>query len=440
MEDQMIKDSARAIIIGGGISGKLIAASISPYFDRVEVLEKDAKAKENSVRPGVSQGHHIHALLHAGDQMLEMIFPGFKDDMEKKGSIKIDSLNDFYWFHHGAWKIRSKSEFSTFLQSRPFLEEYIESRINIIKNIAYSYETKVLAYIGSDDKRKVIGVKILQDGERKTLSADLIIDASGAASFSKSWMEKQGQKVYEEKVEIGLCYATRQFQLPDKERDFKIKLTYPNPPFEKIGGALSKVEGGKYIATLIGYINSIKPEEVQSEEGFIKYSKKLPLPDIYQELSAGKSLSETRVFNIPHIVWRRFDRIHMPEGLIIAGDSFCRIDPFFGQGMSIAALQANEIGKNFSKGNRSTSGLQKKLAKIVKPVWSMVICEDFRYSEVKGKKPFGLAIQQWYVKKLFKISATNLSIYKDFVKVMNLTSPITTLFKPSTIKEIFKSK
>ncbi|OIK11351.1 hypothetical protein BIV60_18275 [Bacillus sp. MUM 116] len=425
----------KAIIIGGGMAGKLVAAALAPHFTNVQILEKDEKPNQKKeIRPGVSQAHQIHVLLQAGDQAMEILFPGFKEDMISRGSIKIDSVQEMAWFHYGVWKQRYSTELTTLLQTRPLLESYVEERINLLENVTYTYGVKVENILMQ--KNRVCGVLTKQE----TFTADIIIDTSGAGLLSKSCIQKMGKNISEEKVEIGLCYATRQFELAERERDFKLKLIYPEPPKQKLGGTLSIVENQKYIVTLIGYLNQIDTKEIKTEEGFLQYAEKLALPDLAQELKDGKSLTETKTYQIPHIVWRRFDHVDLPEGLLVAGDSFCRVDPVFGQGMSVAALEALAIREFFeaSPKQKNLNILQKKLAKIVAPVWSMVLCEDFRYEKVKGKKPFGLKFQQWYVKKIFLLSAKNRKIYDDLIKVMNLLSPPTILFKPYIFKEVFK--
>ncbi|MBT2655733.1 glutamate synthase subunit beta [Bacillus sp. ISL-18] len=432
----------QAIIIGGGMAGKLIAAAIAPYFHSVLILEKDARPEnKHTVRKGTPQAHHIHALLHAGDQALERLFPGFQNDMIDRGSIKIDSLKDLAWFHHGAWKPRFPSEDSTLLQTRPLLESYVEERVSKIENVTYRYGIKVGSFILRDDQSGVRGVEVLQENKTKTIFGDLVIDTSGNASFTKEWLEKQGRKVFEEKVNIGLCYATRKFTLPEAPKDFKIKIIYPDPAAkETIGGTLSLVENNQCFVTLNGYLHTLNPADVKDAEGFIQKTSSLPLPDIFEEIQTGTSETETAIYQVPQISWRHFERVNLPDGLLVAGDSLCRIDPVFGQGMSMAALEALAIGDFIASTSpsRQLKKLQKKLAKIIAPVWLMVICEDFRYEEVKGKKPFGLKVLQWYVKQIFLLSSKNNAIYKDLVKVTNLVSPPTILFKPSTIKEVLR--
>ncbi|WP_160722866.1 FAD-dependent oxidoreductase [Bacillus sp. USDA818B3_A] len=339
----------QAIIIGGGMAGKLIAAAISPYFNRIQILEKDPQPENmHTIRPGVTQAHHIHALLHAGDRALEELFPGFQEDMVKRGSIKIDSLNDLAWFHHGVWKRRFESQETTLLQTRSLLESYIEERVGQISNITYTYDTKVKSYLTNEDGSKVYGVEFLHENNTKSIKGDLVVDTSGAASLTKAWLEKQGYPVPEEKVEIGLCYATRKFNLAEPPDDFKIKILYPEPPNQTLGGTLSMVENNQYTVTLNGYLNTLTPSSVKEAEGFIEMTRKLPLPDIYQALQKSTSLSETAIYQVPHIKWRHFEKITLPDGLLVAGDSICRIDPVFGQGMSLAALEAVAIRKYFA--------------------------------------------------------------------------------------------
>ncbi|WP_244933683.1 hypothetical protein [Neobacillus mesonae] len=102
-------------------------------------------------------------------------------------------------------------------------------------------------------------------------------------------------------------------------------------------------------------------------------------------------------------------------------------------------LEALALQKLFQKPYKSiTFEFHKKAAKIIGPIWNMVITEDFRYSETIGKKPLGLPFLQWYAKHIFLLSAEKQEIYNSFVKVMNPVSPMTTLMHPKIIKNVLK--
>jgi 2-polyprenyl-6-methoxyphenol hydroxylase-like FAD-dependent oxidoreductase len=432
----LMSGKEKAIIIGGGISGKLAARVLSDSYKEVIILERDQASIESAPRKGAPQGEHLHALLHAGEQGLEELFPGITEKFYSSGAVKINSTIDLSWFHHGAWKIRYDGGYRTTLQTRPHLEWIIEHYIKRIPNIVMQHNQVVQGFLYNEAENRIIGVQL----KYGSLLADLVVDASGVSSLTSNWLTKRGIHIPEEKVEINLSYISKQFQLADnQERDWKIKMIYPNPPSEKIGGTISKVEGNRYIVTIMGYHNAINEKEVlKNDSGFIELSKKLPKLDIYQEIKEATPLTKTSNYRIPYMIWRRFERIeNFPKGLLVIGDTLCRIDPVFGQGMSIAILEALALQKQLQHHiSELPKVFHKKAATIISPIWNMVITEDFRYPATTGKKPFGLALGQWYAKNIFLLSSHNKEVYDSFVKVMNLVRPITVLMKPSIIKSV----
>jgi 2-polyprenyl-6-methoxyphenol hydroxylase-like FAD-dependent oxidoreductase len=290
------------------------------------------------------------------------------------------------------------------------------------------------------------GVEIINDsGTIRTINADLIVDVSGVSSLSSRWLNKREVHIPTEIVKIDLGYFTKAVQLPDNpKRDWSIKAVYPNPPFEKIGGGISKVEGNRYLVTFMRYHNEINEKEIlESDNGFIEIAKKLPKLDIYQELKDATVLSSTSAFRVPSITWRRIDKVnHFPKGLLMIGDTICRIDPFFGQGMSIAVIEALALKKLLTSQNytnqKMIESFHQQATKIISPIWNMVITEDFRYPGTIGKKPAGLSIQQWYAKNIFLLSSENKDIYNSFIKVMHLLRPTSTLMHPRVIKSVLK--
>lgn len=436
----------KAIIIGGGIAGKLAARVLSEFYNEIIILERDPEPTGPVPRKGAPQGNHIHALLHAGENGLEALFPGISKQCHESGAVKINSTKDLAWYHHGVWKLRYDGGYSTTLQTRPHLEWQINEFIKRIPNITIQYNTAVENFLYEKEQNRIIGVE-LKDGEssKTTLEADLIVDTSGSGSFTAGWLEKQGVQVPDERVKIGLCYVSKTFHLPPaKKRDWEIKLVYPNPPAEKIAGAISKVEGNRFIGTFIGYHGAINEKEVlKNDDNFIDLAKKLPKLDLYEELQDATDFSPTSIYRVPSIVWRKIHKVKaLPTGLLLMGDTVCRIDPFFGQGMSIAVLEALALRKLLQQGDRPQQEIikafHKQEAKIIAPIWNMVLTEDFRYPATTGKKPAGLPFLQWYAKQIFLLSAQNRRVYDSFIKVMNLVRPMTILMQPGIIKAVMK--
>ncbi|MEH7493656.1 FAD-dependent oxidoreductase [Neobacillus niacini] len=429
----------KAIIIGGGISGKLAARVLSDVYKEVIILERDVESEGSSSRKGAPQGEHLHALLHAGEYGLEQLFPGITEKFYDSGAVKINSTIDLSWFHHGAWKIRYDGGYSTTLQTRPHLEWHIEQYLKKIPNVVFHYNQVVQDLLYNETENRIFGVQL----KDTSLTADIVVDASGVSSLTSSWLTKRNIQVPDEKVDINLSYISKQFQLVDNhDTDWKIKMVYPNPPHEKIGGTISSVEDNRFIITIMGYHNAINDKEVlQSDNGFLELTKQLPRLDIYETIKNATPITKTALYRIPQIVWRRFDKAgNLPDGIVLIGDTFCRIDPVFGQGMSIAILEAVALQKLLQthKGelHKLPKAFHRMAAKIISPIWNMVITEDFRYPATTGKRPFGLFIQQLYAKKIFLLSSQNKEVYDAFVKVMNLVRPISSLMTPSIIKAI----
>lgn len=439
-----MKRHEKAIIIGGGISGKLAARVLSEFFKEVVMIERDQESVRPVPRKGARQGEHLHALLHAGAHGLEELFPGITEKFYESGALKINSTKDLAWFHHGVWKLRFDGGYTTALQTRPHLEWHIEQYIKAIPNVLIYYNHNVKNYFYNIEENRITGVEVITaNNSTKTFIADVVVDASGASSFTTNWLKQVGVDIPQHKVEIGLSYVTQLFQLPENcSRDWMIKLIYPNPPHEKIGGSLSKVEGDQYISTIMSYEYEINEKQVlENEHGFIELSKRLPKLDIYDEIKDGTPISKTSVFRVPHIIWKRFDKVrNLPAGLLLIGDTVCRIDPVFGQGMSIAVLEAMALQKLFLKKSnnlqKTITIFHKKIAKIISVIWNMVVTEDFRYSGTSGKKPIGLKFQQWYAKQIFLLSSEDEKVYNTFIKVMNLVKPMTILMKPGILIKV----
>ncbi len=433
----------KVIIIGGGIAGKLAARVLSDQFKEVIIVERDSEPLGPVPRKGVPQGKHIHALLHAGEKGLEELFPGITETFQTTGAVQINSTKDLAWFHHGVWKLRYDGGYTTTLQTRPHLEWHIEQYIKDIENITVQYNLSVKNYIYEEDQNRIIGIEVQDNNQSLTsMYADLIVDASGASSLSNRRFKEMGVHIPSEKVNIDLTYVSQLVELPSKERDWTIKLIYPNPPQEKLAGSISKVEGNRYIVTFIGYHGVITDKEFLFKKGsLLELAEKLEKKDIFHELQQAKPVSEIALYKVPHISWKRMDKSkNLPKGLLLIGDTLCRIDPFFGQGMSIAVLEALAL-KNLLRDKTKTTqevihAFHKKAARIIAPIWNMVVTEDFRYPATSGKKIIGLAFLQWYSKHIFLLSSKNAKVYDKFINVMNLVRPMTILMNPTIIVRV----
>jgi hypothetical protein len=77
--------------------------------ERVTILERDQIPTEPVSRRGVPQGRHTHGLLAGGRLALEMLLPGFTDDLIREGAVHDDLTSGVGWFIEGAYHRRYAS-------------------------------------------------------------------------------------------------------------------------------------------------------------------------------------------------------------------------------------------------------------------------------------------------------------------------------------------
>jgi hypothetical protein len=102
---------SQAAIIGGGFAGLLAAASLSPHFDKITILERDQvpttesearktvdRLRESAegaleyarVRRGVPQFLHCHGWLAGGLRAMNELLPGFTEDAVRAGAVPLE--------------------------------------------------------------------------------------------------------------------------------------------------------------------------------------------------------------------------------------------------------------------------------------------------------------------------------------------------------------
>jgi flavin-dependent dehydrogenase len=431
----------RAVVVGGSIAGKLAARVLSEFFAEVIIIEKDENYGCVNARKGVPQGNQGHVLLKSGEDIIDELFPGIIVELSLKGATKSDFAGDLLWSHHGTQKLRFDSNVFISQQSRSLLEWQIQQRLEGIQNISFRFGCKVqgLSFSNGGVNRIIIEN---QDSVTTELSADLVIDASGAAALHHQWLKDSGfSRPAKTEIKVDLFYASMLYNkvLPQSS-DWHSLLAYPNPPEVDSGGMISPVEGNRMLVTLIGY----GPKEIpKDKDSFLEYARTLEQPEFYECIKKESPLTDdVQIYRFPAL--RRYHiekNKNFPSGLLVIGDALCRIDPLFAQGMSLAAMEAKALRlllmQRLDK-KQLTKNYHKKASEIIAIPWLIASTEDFRFRTTSGRKPIGLSILQWYVKKVVGACSYNEYVYCQFIRVMHLQSHPITLARPSILAKLFR--
>lgn len=430
-----------ALVIGASMAGLLAARILTGHFDRVVVIDRDTLPDGPDVRSGVPQGKHIHALLSAGQDLLESLFPGLSNELTQSGSPRMTWCRDTCYFTPGGWIKRFDSKIRTNVISRPDLEFRVRRRVEADPRVTFLTGREVHALTTTPDRTTVTGVEVTVRGTEAAEQhrADLVVDASGRGSKAPSWLEALGYPVPSETaVNSKVGYASRIYEKPAQEPDWKIlfingRSAENNPR----GGAIFDIGDGKWQVSL-GGMNEVYPPT--DDEGFDAFTRLLPSPTLAEALRTAKPISPITGYRIPGSRQRHYEKLaRRPEHFILMGDSVCSFNPIYGQGITVAAMEAVELGRMLERWrSKSLTGFaaafQTRIAKTLQNAWLLATGEDLRYPGTEGDRPGAAArLIQRYVDQYAKVCYDDELLTLTFIKVLNLATGPTTLFAPNIV-------
>jgi 2-polyprenyl-6-methoxyphenol hydroxylase-like FAD-dependent oxidoreductase len=434
LERTLVTDDRRsvgehAVVIGAGVAGLAAAATLAAHYDRVSVLERDRLPAEAVPRPGVPQGEHIHVLLAGGLRALGEIYPGFEHDLKVSGAVPLTLAYDVRAELHDYLPHEPRRDLGihSFSLSRPLLESCLRARAQALRNVQIETRAHVDGLV-VDDRKDVVGVAVRGQGERR---ADLVVDASGRGQPTLEALEALGLGAPPTTV-VGtdVHYASAVFELPDGlEGGWKTINTSPGPKRPARGALMAAIEGKQFMVSLGGASDDLAPSDPQ---GFVEWARGLSTDTIYKALSNGRIARKVRRYNFKDSYRRHFDRMpRFPAGLIAMGDSLCRLNPVYGQGMSVAALEARTLGSSLASVSSGSldvrdlaSAFWKQTDELIESAWAMSALLDLLNPATAGERPADLmerAMLQWAVNQL---SRRDESVHRLTTEIRNLLKPL----------------
>ena len=434
----------RALVVGGGIAGLLAARVLAESHLEVQVLDRDDLDPRHPLGPrrGVPQGRHIHALLPRGRQILEELFPGLTGQLVDAGAPCGDLLGDARLHLSGHRFARADAGLTTVSVSRPYLESCIRARVGELPNVTFGPPTDVLGLVTSRDGRRVHGVRTLRraDGSaEEVLDGDVVIDAMGRASRTPTWLQQLGyDQPREDRIASDLGYATRHYRLdPGVLGGDWGTLQGPTPTCPR-GGALARIEGDRWVVTLFGLLGHHPPTD---PAGFEAFAGSLTFPDVHDAIRSGEPLDDPVAFRFPASVRRRYEGVRrFPDGLLPVGDAVCSLNPIYGQGLTVAALQALELRENVRRdgiaGPRRRLRWFRRVSRSIDAPWDMVVGGDLAFPEVEGPRTAKVRLLGAYMAQLHAAATQDPELAVAVARVMALVDPPPSLLRPGTAARV----
>jgi 2-polyprenyl-6-methoxyphenol hydroxylase-like FAD-dependent oxidoreductase len=432
----------RAVVLGASMAGLLAARVLADAYGQVTVIDRDELPKASTHRRGVPHGRHAHALLARGQQALEELFPGLTAELIAQGVPTGDLLANGRWYVSGHRLRQAHIGLVSLCASRPLLEGYVRARVRALPNVAFLDSCDIIGLAATPDGGRITGTRVLRraDGSaEELLGADLVVDATGRGSRTPMWLEALGyERPDEEQVRVGLGYATRTYRLPPDALDGDLAVLDATTPEHPRGGALLRLEGDRWMVTLAGMLGDHPPTD---PDGFLAFARSLRFPDIYQTVRDAEPLDDPVPFRFPASVRHRYERLdRFPDGLLVMGDAVCSFNPIYGQGMSVAALEALTLRRHLQRGVQpQPRQVFRNLTRVVDVPWDIAVGGDLAVPGVQGRRTLKIRLVNAYIARLHAAAAHDASLASAFVRVAGLIAPPQSLLRPSIAVRVLRA-
>ncbi|MFI7064125.1 FAD-dependent oxidoreductase [Kribbella sp. NPDC050124] len=425
-------DRDRAIILGGSIAGLLAARVLSETYAEVVVVDRDELSPDPAPRRGTPQSRHLHGLLARGHALLEEFFPGLTAELTAGGAQVGDMLADTRLCFGGHYFRQGASGLPALCVSRPALEAAVRRRVLALPPVRVLGRHDVAGVVA--EGRRIVGARVVgrADGSApEELPGDLVVDATGRGSRLPVWLEALGFPApRQDRLAVGVGYASRRYRLhPDALGNDLVVISAPCAARPR-GGGLSRIEDGNCLVTLMGVHGDHPPTD---PEGFTRFAADLALPDLSRILAAAAPLDDPVAYRYPASRWCRYDRLdRFPSGLAVLGDAVCTLNPIYGQGMTVAALEADALRRQLAAGHPLLGHLR-DTGRIAGAAWALARGADLSFPETPGRRTAADRFFGRYVGMLQAGAVRDEHLGRAFLRVTSLVDPPTALLRPAVV-------
>ncbi|WP_329376898.1 FAD-dependent monooxygenase [Streptomyces sp. NBC_01351] len=370
----------KAVVLGGGFAGILVAHVLSGHVDEVTVIEGGRYPAGPDVRPGLPQAFHSHVLVTAGAEALETLLPGTLEALLDRGAHRRGLPDGALILSADGWFPRHETGAFLVSCSRWLMDHVIRQRALADGAVTVREHTRVLGLAG--DASRVTGVVVAgEDGVRETLRADLVVDATGRRSRAPRWLAAMGGPgVEEEVVDSGLAYSTRIYRAPSGlAAGMPALMLHPRPTSggpPGHGATLFPIEDDRWTVTLTGTRDATPPTDA---DGFTDCVKSLSSPVVAELLAAAEPLGGVRPYRVTANRRRFFERGPRPAGFLVVGDALTAVNPVYSHGMSVALLGAVRLDRELARHGADPDvlpALQAAVAEEADRSWRMATEQD----------------------------------------------------------------
>ncbi|WP_326560301.1 FAD-dependent oxidoreductase [Micromonospora sp. NBC_01796] len=431
-----------AVVVGGSMGGLLAARALSETYARVVVIDRDRLPVQPANRRGVPQGRQLHVLLARGREAFDELFPGLTEELHSRSAPLVDLHGQVNWYNDGYLMRRKPSSLHAVGIGRPLLEHAVRARVAALPGVEFLATTEVLGITATPDHSRITGVRVLPHGagedEAYTIDADLVVDAGGRASRTPVWLAGLGYPPpAEDQVRVDVTYVTRTYRREPHHIDGLLGVLTNAVPGKPRSAIIAVREDNQFAVAFAGMLGEEPPTD---DEGLAAYAGQLVAPEFAEVLRAAAPTGEPVKMRFPASIRRRYEHLRrFPDGYLVVADAVCSFNPIYGQGMTVASLEALLLRQLLTGG---TDDLARRFfrgaARLIDAPWSIAVGTDLRFPEVVGPRTAKVRFVNAYVHRLHRAATTDPVLGAAFLRVLNLIDPPTSLLAPGIVLRVLR--
>jgi 2-polyprenyl-6-methoxyphenol hydroxylase-like FAD-dependent oxidoreductase len=438
---------SNAVVLGASMSGLLAARVLAEHYRTVTVIERDVLPDDPENRRGVPQGRQPHVLLARCAQILEELFPGILDELVAGGApVWNDGDLSKLWGSFGGHRLVRSAALADpralqyYYPSRPFLEWHVRQRVRALANVSIIESHDVLGLTSTPDRSRVTGARIVRRADRSEtiLNADLVIDATGRGSRTPVFLDELGyERPAEDELMVHLTYVSQLVRIPAETLHEKAIAIFPEPGRPTVFALFPNENDSALV--LVGTLGGVEPPTCRDE--LLDVAATFAPAHAVAVARAAEPLAVVAQHRIPSNRWRRYDKMpSTPKGLLVVGDAICSFNPIYGQGMTVAAIEALVLRDCLrSAGCDLPKRFFRASAKKIRVAWQTAVGSDLALPEVQGPRPLSMRITNAYVDKVLAAAEGDPVVAQQFLRFIGMADAPTRLLRPSLMLRIARA-
>jgi 2-polyprenyl-6-methoxyphenol hydroxylase-like FAD-dependent oxidoreductase len=430
-----------AVVLGASITGLLAARVLADFYSNVTVVERDMLLDGPLTRRGVPQGGLPHIPAARLTRTLEELFPGFLGELVAGGARvwndgDLSRLCMTFGGHRllRCGKVPDPESIVIHYAHRPFVEWSLRRRVLDLPQVEFLQGRDAVRLTSTQHRGRVTGVVLARrdSGTEKTVTADLVVDATGRGSRTPMFLEQLGYgRPVEDELKVHVTYAGLPVYVAPGTLRENVTLTAPQPS-RPTAFAMFAGENDTYMLA----VQTLAAQSAPSDRAalFDCLTGVAP-PHVLAAARSAEPLADVMQYKFPSNRWRRYDKLaRTPDGLVVMGDAMCNFNPLYGQGMSVAAIEALILRECLAQSDESLPrrffGLA---AKAIAVAWQTAVSSDLALPQIAGKRTMSVRLRNALVDRMVFAAKTDPLMVQRFLQLMNMVGPRGELYRPSTL-------